>query len=160
MSAGKILTATHNGCYLISLAGDVRVTLCKTIDDFYDAMFHDAGLTDVTIDLSDAEGIDSTTLGLLAKLAIRAKAQLNLKPTVYSPNPGITRLLGSMGFERIFSIQTELSIQDSLLEELPIAQDSEDACRNRVIEAHRVLMGMNEKNRAEFQPLLTALEYS
>lgn len=160
MSEGRILTAVHDGCYLISLAGDVRVTLCKTIDDFYDTMFRDNSFTDVTIDLSDAEGIDSTTLGLLAKLGIKANAMQDARPTVYSPNPGITRLLASMGFERIFSIRSEISIQESLLEELPVVPVTEDACRRRVIEAHRILMGMNEKNRETFQPLLTALDYS
>ena len=158
MSAGRVLAACHDGCYLIKLTGDVRVTLCKTIDDYYDAMFADADFRDVVIDLSDAEGIDSTTLGLLAKLAMKARQKMGYSPVVYCPRAGIARLLASMGFQSIFSIRDTLPQSDDALGELPVVAVSEAGCRDRVIEARRILMGLNEKNAVEFQPLMAALE--
>ena len=39
MQEGRILAATHDGAYLIRLEGDVRLTLCTTIDDYFQKMF-------------------------------------------------------------------------------------------------------------------------
>ena len=73
MQEGRILAATHNGSYVIRLVGDVRLTLCNSMDDFFEHMFADPEFVSVWVDLCDAQGIDSTTLGLLAKLALRIK---------------------------------------------------------------------------------------
>ncbi len=68
---GKILAASHHGAYVIRLEGDVRLTLCTTIDEYFQKMFSDPEFASVWLDLCDAEGIDSTTLGLLAKLELQ-----------------------------------------------------------------------------------------
>ena len=39
MQAGKILVAQHQGAFVIKLVGDVRLTLCTTIDDYFSEMF-------------------------------------------------------------------------------------------------------------------------
>ena len=67
MREGRILAADHNGAYALKLVGDVRVNLCSAIDDYLEHMFNDPGFESVMVDLCEAEGIDSTTLGLLAK---------------------------------------------------------------------------------------------
>ena len=66
---GRILAAEHEGAYALKMVGDVRVSLCATIDDYLQHMFEDSSFDSVLVDLCEAEGIDSTTLGLLAKLA-------------------------------------------------------------------------------------------
>ena len=66
--------------------------------------------TNVLIDLSQAEGIDSTTLGQLAKISILCRERFGITPTIASPNKSITKLLLSMGFDEVFHI-----IRDSLL---------------------------------------------
>ena len=38
MQAGKILQASQDGVYVLKLLGDVRLTLCKTFDDFIEDM--------------------------------------------------------------------------------------------------------------------------
>lgn len=151
---------------MVKLVGDVRLTLCTTIDECFSQMFASAAFIGVVIDLSDAEGIDSTSLGLLAKLAIQAKQRYQQIPLVLSPNPSITRLLTSMGFDRVLdirdSVDTEASADnlDEGLGELPVVCSDEDCVRNKVIEAHRFLMDMNEHNRAAFADLVTTLEAS
>ena len=75
MSEGRILAASHDGAYVLRLVGDVRLTLCATIDDFIDRMFADPDFASIWVDLCEAEGMDSTTLGMLAKLALKVKAK-------------------------------------------------------------------------------------
>ena len=155
---GRILAADHHGAYALKLVGDVRVNLCSSIDDYLDHMFADPKFESVMVDLCEAEGIDSTTLGLLAKLALRAHKQFGLKPVMYSDRGGINRLLQSMAFGRIFDIREEHAADDDAIREIPTVSEDPETVRIRVIEAHRVLMDISEENRERFQDLMTALE--
>jgi anti-anti-sigma factor len=161
MQAGKILVAQHQGAFVIKLVGDVRLTLCTTIDDYFSEMFSNPAFVGVVIDLSEAEGVDSTSLGLLAKLAIQAKQLYKLVPIIISPNPNITRLLDCMGFNKVFEIHEDID-QSAIdgLGELPLKCSDENCVRGKIIEAHRVLMDMNEQNRETFSALVNTLESS
>jgi len=155
---GRILVAHHDGVYLMKFTGDVRVTLCTTVDSFLDSMFKDSVFKSVIVDLSEAEGIDSTSLGILAKLSIQAQSRFNYLPVLVSTNPDITRLLISMGFEDVFQIVEDKIESADQLGELPKIDSSDEDIRLRVIEAHRILMAMNENNRAAFHDLVETLE--
>ena len=158
MQAGKILVADHQGAFVIKLVGDVRVTLCVAFDDYLEQMLEPGSFHSVVIDLAEAEGIDSTTLGLLAKVAIKAGERFDYTPVIVSTNGSITRLLQSMGFDSVFDIRTEPLDLQSGLDVLPICDCAEEMVRDKVIEAHRLLMGMNEENREKFSELVTSLE--
>lgn len=158
MQAGKILIAQQGGAFIVKLVGDVRLTFCTALDEFVERMFSAPDFASVIIDLCEADNIDSTTLGQLAKVAIVAKRKHNFTPVVLSTNPNITRILTSMGFERVFDIREQRPQNDEQLGELPLVNASEGAVRDRVLDAHRVLMGMNDKNRAQFNELVCALE--
>lgn len=155
---GRILAAEHDGAYALKLVGDVRVNLCSTIDDYFLHMFEDPDLVSVTVDLSEAEGLDSTTLGLLAKLALRFRKQFGLRPALYSCNKGINRLLGSMAFGKIFDIREESCLNPEDIDEIPTHGDDAEAVREKVIEAHRILMDISEENRDRFRDLMIVLE--
>jgi anti-anti-sigma factor len=157
---GKILAAHHDGAYVIRMVGDVRLTLCTTIDEYFQHMFEDPEFASVWVDLCEAEGIDSTTLGLLAKLALRVKEQFGFIPAIYSCDSGINRLLKSMGFQRLFELHEELCSNPDDIDEIPVVQGSEAAVKIKVVEAHRVLMDISDENRARFKDLMAALESS
>lgn len=160
MSDGKILAASHHGAYVIRMVGDVRLTLCTTIDEYFQHMYEDPEFASVWVDLCDAEGIDSTTLGLLAKLALQVKEKFGFEPAIYSCDPGINRLLKSMGFQRLFELHEEACSNPENISEIPTVGGSEQAVKEKVIEAHRVLMGLSDENRARFRDLISALEHS
>lgn len=155
---GKILAANHDGAYMIRLVGDVRLTLCTTIDEYFQQMFEDPEFASVWVDLCDAEGIDSTSLGLLAKLALNVKERFGFAPAIYSCEPGINRLLKSMGFQSLFELHEEACFNPEDISEIPTVQGSEQLVKEKVIEAHRVLMGISDENRARFKDLMNALE--
>ena len=150
--------AQHDGIYILKLVGDVRVNLCTAIDDYFEHMFGDPDFESVVVNLCEAEGIDSTTLGLLAKLALRFRREFDLKPAIYCDNAGINRLLESMAFGRIFDIREQSRADLHNGAEIPTVSGDVEVARQKVIEAHRVLMGMSEENRERFQDLVSALE--
>ena len=158
MSDGRVLAASHDGAYVIRMTGDVRLSLCTTIDDYFQHMFDDEDFASVWVDLCEAEGIDSTTLGQLAKLAIQTQERYGFRPAIYSCDPGINRLLKSMGFQRLFELHEQACCGPEDVQDIPVVEGSEASVRNKVIEAHRVLMNLSDDNRAKFQDLITALE--
>jgi len=156
--AGRILVGSHDGVYVILFEGDVRLTLCTTIDGYLEKMFGDAAFKSVLIDLSKTENIDSTSLGLLAKLSIRAEKLFHYRPTLISTRPDITRILYSMGFDDVFNIVEAPLLHTEQLVELPRIDATPADMRQRVLDAHRTLMAMNENNRETFRDLVADLE--
>jgi len=157
-NSGQILYACQEGHYVLKFLGDVRLTMCSTIDEHLRSILARADITDSLIDLTETDNIDSTSLGLIAKLAIKsAKCDLP-KPTLVSTNPDVTQILYAMGFDQVFLLLEELPASAKDLVEVPSVQESEEVVKQRIIDAHRVLISLNDANRDEFKDLISALE--
>lgn len=158
MRPGQILVADHDGVYVIKMLGDVRLTLCISFDQFIDTMFSRDDFSEVMFDLSEAEAIDSTTLGLMAKIALQGREQRGITPVVYSTNESINRLLQTMGFHEIFTIVKDLESPLEPAQPLPADTSEEYQVKEKVLEAHKILMGLNKENRETFRNLVKMLE--
>lgn len=158
MSACRIRAASDHGAYVLKLEGDVRLTMCTALDDYFDKIFKDPNFVSVWVDLADATGIDSTTLGMLAQLALKTQAQFHFKPAIFSCDPGINRLLRSMGFEQLFELRTGDCGGTADTLDIPAIDSTEAEVREKVLAAHKTLMTLNETNRTAFQDLVKSLE--
>lgn len=158
MQSGKIFVADVDGANVIKMVGDVRLTLCISFDQFIDQMYAKTNFHSVIFDLRETEAIDSTTLGLMAKISILFQERFHQLPLVISPNSGINRLLESMGFEDIFEIISNIDLPIGSQVQLREDCKNEAVAKQKVIEAHKILMGLNEVNRQEFNDLVKSLE--
>ncbi len=157
--SGRILVGDHDGVYVIRFEGDVRVTLCGSFDHYLEMMLEDPNFVSVLVDLSAAQAIDSTSLGVLAKLSLGVQKEKHHLPTLVCDVPDILRILLNMGFDDVFNVVDQDYAAQQNLAELPVATDlAEEEMRERVIDAHKVLMSMNEQNAATFKDLVDALE--
>lgn len=159
MQSGQIMVGTHEGVYIIKLIGDVRLDLCTTFDSFTEDMIGKDDFAGVAFDLHEAQGIDSTTLGLIAKIAMHVLEHGCKKPLVFCSDQGIRHLFDAMGFDALVEISDERQKfpgQTTLL--VPKAPD-ECGAREKVLEAHRILMSMNERNAETFRDLVHTLEW-
>lgn len=157
MSCGRILYTADNGTYVLRLRGDVRATWCASLDAFLDRVAADTSLRRVVIDLSGTTNVDSTTLGLLAKVAIRAKPRLESPPVLLSPNADVRRLLESMCLDKVFTIE-QAAVPGGEGHEIPAVDRPESELCRQVAEAHRVLMDIDERNRAVFKDVVATIE--
>ncbi|WP_432695677.1 STAS domain-containing protein [Marinobacterium sp. YM272] len=158
MSDGSIYYACRNGHYVLKFVGEVRLTLCSTIDLHLETMLARREIKDTLIDLTETTTIDSTSLGLIAKLAIKAAEKGLPRPTLISTNDDITRILYSMGFDQVFLLLDSVPASGVDLEQVPFVMESEEQVRERIIDAHRVLIDLNDANRAAFKDLVATLE--
>jgi len=158
MNSGKILVAKVNNVPILKFIGDVRVLMSGALENYFSSLYTSAILDRMIIDMTETEGIDSTALGLLAKMAIQLRNRFNVSPTIVSTNPDITRILKGMSFDLIFNIVDEPYNREASFDELCRVDENEDEIRKKVIEAHQTLMALSEDNRIEFQDLVSALK--
>ncbi len=158
MQEGSIYSALVDGSYVLKFFGDVRLTLCSSLDCHLEESLDSPEVKEILIDLTQTEGIDSTSLGLIAKLSIKAQKRGLDKPALVSTNPDITRILLTMGFDHVFILLDQLPPSVQELKKLPLVQESVEEMQQRIIAAHRVLMDLNESNREAFQDLVSTLE--
>lgn len=155
---GQILVANENGVYAIRLVGDVRMVLCLSFDKYIGVMFDDDNFQRVVFDLRSAEAVDSTTLGLMAKIALQCQRRELQKPVLLVDAPGMRRLFETMGFDEIFVMSSCMALSLPVPKQLDCEEGSEHAFRMQVIEAHKVLMSINESNHNAFKSLVDILE--
>ncbi|MDG1494716.1 MAG: STAS domain-containing protein [Porticoccaceae bacterium] len=158
MSTGKIFVADEQGNYLIKFIGDVRVTLCGSLNRHIDRIFGSNDVQRVVVDLLEADGLDSTTLGLMAKLGLHCRKAYAIDVQVFCQNPSILRTLDCMGFDELFDIYQEVPNITAELKSITSVNPEVDEVRQQVLEAHRLLVELNPKNSAEFTDLIRALE--
>ena len=152
MIEGRIKAAFESGVFVLKLCGDVRLTLCATLDAEAQRLAELPGLRAVMVDLREATNVDSTALGFLAKVAMAVQGRLDDPPTIIAEHPDVRRMLDVMGFARYFTLL------EAPLTELPHVEADENDIQRRILEAHRILMRMSEHNRHEFQPFVELLE--
>lgn len=160
MTTGKIQFAEAQGTFVLKFIGDVRLTLCAALDAYIEKIFSVLSFKAIVIDLTETECIDSTSLGLLAKLSILSRQKVGFLPTLVSNHEDMNRLLQSMGFDQVFNIVPESTPTCEELQDLPAQMLSEDKVKHKVLEAHRILMDLNDSNREAFRDLVSALEGS
>ena len=159
MADGRILVGDSDGVYLLKLVGDVRVTLCISAEGFIQRLLGDPDFKAISVDLTETRGMDSTSLGILARLAIETRKLHGLRPTLLVTNPDLEKLLRVSGFAEEFIIVRSAEPSAVVVSELPRRRNmDEQELRRRVIEAHRTLMSMNATNESTFRDLVQALE--
>ena len=160
MTGGKILSFDRQGNYLLKFTGDVRMTLCGSLNGHIDRILGGEGVERVVIDMLSAEGLDSTTLGLLAKLGLHCRKNYGFNVEIFCLDKSILRTLESMSFDEIFDIfdrVPHLSDSDQL-SEIEAPSSPADDLRQQVLEAHRILVTLSESNQREFEGVIQALE--
>jgi len=158
MQSGEVMAGLQGKHFYLQFVGDVRLPWCVTLENHCQNVIENSEINRVSIDLNAAENLDSTTLGVLAKVALLVKKSLGIKADLYSVDENIQRLVQSMGFAAIFNIRDEVIA--ALPDLLPIrfVESEEEDVREAVIDAHRALIDVDESNRAKFQGLVETLK--
>ena len=81
-----------------------QLTLCVSFDQYIETLFGKNDFCTILFDLSEAEGLDSTTLGLIAKIAVKSESLKNIQPIVICDSSDIIKLLASMGIDSVCQI--------------------------------------------------------
>jgi anti-anti-sigma factor len=158
MTAGKAFYVKQSNTYVIKLVGDIRYTMGCSLDDFLNQLFENMDFDDIVVDLGETTCIDSTSLGLLAKIANFMQDRFAKKTTLISTDKDINQLLDSVGFYAVFNIceQCPTCSEGSL--RLSISDPSKTELTKTMFEAHSRLSELNDNNREIFKNVVEALK--
>lgn len=154
---GRILYARRADAWVLRFEGAIRYTGAHALDSFLDQLFARHRPASICVDLSAATSIDSTGIGMLAKIANGLSAAGRAKAVLVSTNPEITELLVNLCLDEVCLIVSEGDAAAEAAEAIPPTTPSEQAVAGTILEAHRLLSGLSAHNRETFRSVVDAL---
>ena len=158
MSTGHVEYASLNGTHIFKLIGEVRAQSCISLDKLLSKIEQQSNVVGAIVDLTQTTFIDSTVLGVLAKLGLKLKQIHHIQAVMLSTNPDITTLANSMGLGQVFVILNYCGDPKVCTLELMEEHISHNTMLTTVLDAHKTLMELNENNLNMFEPLVKQLQ--
>ncbi|OAL80141.1 anti-anti-sigma factor [Acinetobacter sp. SFB] len=158
MSTGHVEYASLNGTHIFKLIGEVRAQSCISLDKLLSKIEQQSNVVGAIVDLTQTTFIDSTVLGILAKLGLKLKQIHQIQAVMLSTNPDITTLANSMGLGQVFVILNYCGDPKLCTRELIEGHITHNAMLTTVLDAHKTLMKLNENNQNMFEPLVKQLQ--
>lgn len=167
MDDGTILYGLRDGTLVLRLTGAVLYTsghggqVVRSLDRFISGL-EGFEFTHVVVDLTGATSMDSTTLGLLARLVVLARVRSDDQPVLIVSCDDIDRTVRSVSLDRVYSIVTagggasEPAGLDAI-PQAPALADPEDAM-HAILAAHRALVALDASNGDAFSDAIALLE--
>ena len=158
MTDCHVLHASYNDVHVLRFIGDIRYTVSPSIERYLEEIFAGTQPAGFVIDLTETDSIDSTNLGLLARIANLMKNLNGSRVTILSNRTDINAVLISMAFDEVFDIVSQASFACGAEKELARQDTDKETLTRTVLEAHRALMELSEHNEEMFRDVVTALE--
>ncbi len=158
MASGKVLYASHKGVHVLRFLGEIGYTLGPDVQRFVNGLFTGAPPLGFVLDLRETTHIDSTNLGLLASIANRMQERGGPRVTLVSDRDDINEILFNMGFDEVFDIVADTAPPPADHRTLPVTTPDRASLGQTMLDAHRTLMALNERNRQEFADVVSLLE--
>jgi anti-anti-sigma factor len=155
---GSARYAFRDGTWFLVLSGELRHTLGPALNALLDRALAGPDDTRFVLDLSAAESIDSTCLGILARIASWTRERGAPRAILISHNPDITETLEAVCFDRLFEMRGGVAAEPTELSELEPRTADVAQLSTLLLEAHRRLCAIDEKNERVFRDVVAALE--
>lgn len=158
---GNYFFAKDGDKVYFKLTGVLKYTTCGHFDAFLDDFIsHASDVQEVAIDLTEATFLDSTNLGFLAKIAQFMLDKNGGRTTIYSTSKDVNQTLCSVGFDQVFNLVEGKSDLSSIFGEIESDKFEKKDKTIMMLDAHRCLMNINEKNQQTFKDVVSLMEQS
>lgn len=161
MPGGRVTHAESEGVHVLRYFGRINYVLAPAIKQFADDLVDQGDVRGWVFDLTHAELLDSTNLGLLARLAVRSGAADPARSVIVSPSDDLNSVLRSMSFDQLFDIVTVAPPDETTQEggeDIAGPAASRRELGETMLDAHRALMALSDSGRLEFEQVVAALE--
>ncbi len=158
MTLGHVTHAARNGVHVLRYFGSVNYTLAPGLQRFLDGIMQDEAMSGLVFDLTAAESLDSTNLGLMARANEEARGAGVAQSVIISNNEDIDDVLRSMGFEQCFDVVHSGTGPAGDAEPVPSEPPAVTELQRTMLDAHRALVRLSEAGRLEFEPVVACLE--
>ena len=160
MNKHTILFAEQDNTWFIRLVGEIRYPVGLEIRSLTSRLYTQKHIQHVVIDLNQTMYIDSTNLGLLARLGQTLLKLRSNKLTMLSSRHDINVFLDSMGFTHVAIIIHNTKHLVAEFKDMPEIPISDKERLNTLIDAHQSLIDMDQHNKPKFKDLVALLKKS
>jgi anti-anti-sigma regulatory factor len=155
---GNVYAARVDAIEYIKFTGTVRYSHCAGLESHINKLFDKRDFDEIAIDMMETEILDSTALGLLARISIEMKKYTELRAVILIPENELLQILKRLCFDQVFNIVSSRPSQENVeFEELAYESQDERVVLQRVIEAHKNLASMADSNESLFHEITQAL---
>ncbi|MEI9949942.1 MAG: STAS domain-containing protein [Pseudomonadota bacterium] len=159
MSLGHVTHAAQKGVHVLRYFGTVNYTLAPGLQQFLQHLFVDDHVSGLVFDLTAAESLDSTNLGLMARANEQVRETGAPNSVIISGNEDIDVVLRSMGFDQTFDLlPADPRLLEASADPVATAAPSAAELQRTMIDAHRALVRLSEAGRLAFEPVVACLE--
>lgn len=142
--------AQSSGNYKIKVSGRASFECSPPLRNLAKSFDHEK-LLSISIDLSQCESMDSTFMGVLAMLGLRGIKQ-HAKTEIVNANDFNYNLLEGLGLCKLFEFRNDVTEENCEFEST--AGKNEDERNDTVLEAHEVLMEVDDDNVPKFEKVV------
>lgn len=145
---------------VLVLKGHVRYVAVRALRHFIDDLVAQKDSDPLIIDLRELEAIDSTGMGLLARLG-RSTLEHGRRSVIVCPVHDVMTCLRSAAFDRLFIIVEQWPFErEAKLAELSLESKDmrADIMGRFILDAHKDLAALSDENQATFAGVIAALE--
>lgn len=153
---GKVLISQKDGVFRIKVSGRATFDCAPPLRDLAKTL-EGKKFLGIQVDLKNCEWMDSTFMGCLAMLGLRASK--NSAPMeICSAGENNTALLTGLGLKKLFRFTNRaLSTEDGCWKDGGTGVDFAPGAE-MVLEAHKTLMGVDEKNIEKFEKVVDLVQ--
>jgi len=158
MDNNKVLYTIKNRCLYLNMTGAIRHTLCSSLDILVRKVIEQEEVDKFVIDLRPATYLDSTSLGLIARMARHMKEKSSEKLVLISTNDDVNQILTSVQFSSIANIFDKWKDLPEKFLEVEVFAEEVQSHREMIMKSHQELATIHEDNRKKFNAVIQSLE--
>jgi|GEM_PF-1070202 len=152
----------ENGVCNIKLVGQIRYnSSAKGFMDFVSTSVADKKVRDVIVDLRTCEYIDSTDIGVLAKIATLQESKGEKKPTlVYCEKSSVSQAISDVSVNLLFEVCVGKEVSEQELDDVKNSDYSLDEITRIMYDTHKLLCDLDDLNKEKFGITVNLLKES
>lgn len=158
MHEGQIKFQLIDNTCIIKLIGAIIYKISPDFDNFLNKIVKNPVVNSFILDLTETTYIDSTNLGLLAKIHSYSNDWSKTQPTIVSTQDNINEILHNIGFANMFNIIECLDLPTNNYQELDCIKTNQKDLAQVMYQAHKDLITVNIANKELFKDVIMYLK--
>ena len=147
MKENDLLIANRNGCYTVTVSGRANFEYAVPLRDLARST---ADFSGFRFDMKNCTAMDSTFMGVLTMLALKAK-KCGIVIDIGNASPVIQKLLRDLGVAKLFTF----SEQENIEQGSAVSSDRNKLTTAETVEeAHRTLADVSPENAEKFKDVI------
>ena len=146
---------------IIRLIGEMKyTTVAVDFGRFIDTLLEKEDITSVVVDMRECTYIDSTDLGILARIAITMQGRQAQKPViVYDTEGVVAKSVQDIGLGFLFTLVTSYDLENMSFEQVTTGQQTDELLLAKLmVSAHQNLVDIDETNKEKFASVISLME--